>query len=282
MTRQYTQVNFWGYGIALIAALVCGVYFDIKPLIIEFMNVRSNHERVQAQLRREHEWIQRKAILTSDVAKLTLSMEKYYRASSASEMMMELLTKMWQVCAANGLAIQSMEPLPWKTTAAMDTLEVHVIALGKFPQFVNFFMSLAESSLPFILNDFSLQLEASGLMRMEMKLGALYIASSKKAVNLVSTPLKQARDPFVDAGGEILTDRVEDLSSYLHSVSWRQLRVVGYLHEGPVSWGLVMLPNGRTIAIAKNTHIGIEEVNVIAIDESGITIEVVGKKQMMR
>ncbi|MHB1947268.1 MAG: type 4a pilus biogenesis protein PilO [Gammaproteobacteria bacterium] len=281
MIRQYRQVNFWIYRLVLMAVLISGVVFDIKPLVIELMKIRSTHEHAYAQLKNENELIQRRVMLQSNVDKIMLRLEKYYRSNSASDLMMELLTKIWQASTTNGLMIQSMEPLPWKTTVAIDTLEVHIIALGKFSQFVNFFTVLAESSLPLILNDFSLQLEASGLMRMEMKLSALYMASNQKSVALVSPMLKQKRDPFVEDRGAILTDRIEDLGSLLHSVSWRQLHVVGYLHEDPVYWGLVMLPNGRTVAIDKNTRIGLEKASVVAINESGITIEIAGNNQKM-
>lgn len=281
MTRQDAQVNFWGYGVVLIIVLVSGMYFDIKPLIIELKKVRANDLRVQAQLQSESELLQRKALLQSAVAKITLSLDRYYRANSAADMMMEVLTKLWQIGDANGLRIQSMEPLPWKTTTTLDWLEVHVIALGKFSQFVSFFSILAESSLPLIMNDFSLQMESSGLMRMEMTLGALYIASSKKSADLVSVPLKQARDPFRSENSAILTDRIEDLSVHLHAVSWRQLHVVGYLHDDPICWGLIMLPSGRTMAIDKQTRVGLEGLKVVGIDESGITLEIAGKRQKM-
>lgn len=143
--------------------------------------------------------------------------------------------------------------------------------MGKFLQLVDFIEILSDYSLPIILTDFSLQSISSESVQIDMQFLGIYIAGFGRSPGMwystqTTSHLKPIlRDPFATPA---VNNGVRDDLLSIH-----QMRYVGYLQQENLFWGLLMLPNGKTIHVRQGDILGLEKLRVVSVDEKRIQFE---------
>jgi len=159
---------------------------------------------------------------------------------------------------------------------------------GHFLQLVDFLQGFSAGTLPIICQNFSIKIDRTqvGMNQISLQMLGMYIPTVLKITapshwqKILLNKMQDYRDPFVEEGRAMLTDRMEDYGLMLQAVKLQQIKWVGYLHEGNDFWALAQLPNGRVVSVLKAMEIGIEKGKVLKIAEENILLQV--NKQKIR
>ncbi len=163
-----------------------------------------------------------------------------------------VLAYLSNVFEAQKLTVNNIRLLKVRAISGVSTLPVKVNAVGSFSDFFKLIYALAEGSRPMVINDFSFKRDSHGVVAAEIQL--LMFGVHVKAVTL--------------------SDR-EDLLE--NAVSLEKMKWGGFLQDGDKSWGLLMLPDGKTIEVEVGDVMGVERGKVIEVKEDEISLTVAGK-----
>lgn len=156
------------------------------------------------------------------------------------------------------VTVNNIQLLKVKTISGVNVLPVKVSAAGQFSTFLKLIVALSKGSRPMVINDFLFQRDSHGAVVAEMRL--LMFGVHVKAFTM------NDRD-----------HQLVSMEMLENTVSLEKMKWGGFLQDGEMSRGFLILPDGKTVEVQVGAIVGVERGRVIDVKENEISVNVTGK-----
>lgn len=265
--------------------LILGFYSDIRFKLMHLSQIYAKENVLSAQIKEATQLLAQQEVIEKRWQEMSLKISRYLRSDNKSVEAGELLAAIQHAGEVNGLAIESIQPGVWQSYSDVNGIDIHLRAVGNYFQFVEFITMLKQYSLPIELCDFSLHANQQGNLQIDLQLLGFYVPtvhSHSMLPNSLWFPIEKSpysfsHDPFSRESQFELTNQSDD-PNLLKSAFLRQIKLVGYLHQDKRFWALVMLPNGKTSEMTRDSLVGFEKARVVKLDEHSVVLVVENHK----
>lgn len=236
MIRQ--RIILWFF-IAAILLLFLSAYVDFKEKIIRLAQLQQTEKKLSKELQAKDQPLDKKNIMANSTSLIDLS------PGPNSLKVTEVLLKLIRAIEDNNYTVQTLQPLSIQTIAGMPVLPIKILVQGSLRQLSRMLMSFM-SHFRMGVSDFSLQVDEQGMAVLEMSVLIVCLPST----NTVS--LEQEKQ--------------------INTASLEQIKYVGYMQNDQHFWALIMLPNGKTLAITVGSAIGAKNWHVLKVSAEKIIV----------
>lgn len=270
---------------ATIAMMAC--YLDIYPVLQQVKKTAVDERKWHQQVMEEKKWLHQAPAITQQLHQLNEVIAPFLRANNPTIVTAELLSSIMRSAELSGVMIQTLQPIAWHQLYGANALIIAVSAQAHFSQFADFMASLSQSALPILLQDFSLHAEQNGSVKINFQLAGMYVPTTQFVPRYFPEKVrreikKSGLDPFLPNVNKLeLTNRYDDDDLLLHSVPLINVKWVGYIKQNNRSWALAMLPNNKTLAIARGASVGLEQAKLTLLNAESVLLENQGRKIRM-
>ncbi len=239
--------------VSFLISLLVGFYFDAKPLLAEYYQLKDQEKILSSQLK-EKEQLLREASL------------KQFQIEEPALIKKSLLDQLVQVAAEKGCEIYSLQT-QIKNNENLSSSQSEVVnkpllikmhLRSDFVSFYRFVKGLMQRGLPVELNHFSLKGEHSRI-KLLLQFSAFPWSFAVKAPSYSSGKMLTSsccvRDPFLEAPLS-QSEVIRNKQNYFHELDLEQLRYVGYIADAGRVGALILLPDGRSDIIYTGGALG--------------------------
>lgn len=265
-------MRFYYLCAACVLVIVGGFWFDVRKQLVTFYDLNQRKKTLASEVIQDQLLTSTKETIESEYSQLKKSLNAYFLTDNKSALTASLIAKLNQAAEANGVHLQDIHPLVWKSERYFNTIIVQFKAAGDFNGFVQLLLMLGRFPMPLLLNDFKLHVDKKNNLMMEISLMGHYFPL-EKSQPLRSGSLPSKNKNLFSARREtiqVINNVTQDYTELLQSVSFKQIKWVGYLRYGGQLWVLGKLPSGKTIEFRNGDRIGVEKAKLIKADEEKI------------
>lgn len=245
--------------------------FEAQPVFYRFQKMNREEKNLREQIQAEKNLLGNQSQQKAKWQKLKSQMARYIRTDGEFVVGSEIFSTVLQAGELSGIVIEDLQPEHAEGIEGVSSIGLALTARGRFIQFVELLDLLTKNALPIVLTNFHLKVAEDGILIISAQFSYHFFSAMQKEIPLVTPStfsVSQAvRDPFI-----------VDSNVDLKTISFMQIKFVGYLQEGKNFLALAKLPNGRTMDVRCGEKIGLEQAIVIEINEKAIMLSVGQKK----
>ncbi len=220
--------------------LMAAYFLEIRDAMESLKIKKEKCHKLNLQIQKANEYLANKELIEHQYQ---LAGERLKNKFSIQQDLYSVLSHLFMLARLSGLTILSVRP---------EGEIISCSAIGELAQFDAFFYALMQLQMPLLLKDFDLLRQNDHDWKIFMSLKALLTKPDKKI--------------FVPA-------KMLSSTEFLTLFPLNKLQFAGYLAEGKRHWGLIKMPNDKTLSVQIGEVIAQEHYKIIAINEHKIQLQ---------